>query len=157
VPRYEEPGLTIVQTAAISRHLAKKHGYSGTTAQEEALIDQAFEGVNDLRTAISKVIFAPAEEQAAARETLIKETAPAQLASFSTLLEKNGNNGFLVGSKLSYADISLFATLHGLFTRIEGSRETLLGGFPAVKKLVDTVSERARVKAYLARDVYKKN
>jgi glutathione S-transferase len=30
VPLYEEPGLTLVQSNAITRHLARKHGYNGT-------------------------------------------------------------------------------------------------------------------------------
>jgi hypothetical protein len=44
-----------------------------------------------------------------------------------------------------------------VFTRIEGaSEDSLLGAFPAVKKLYTTVSERERIKAYVARDVYGK-
>ena len=57
-PLYEEPdGLTLVQSGAISRHLARKYGYNGGNAHEEALIDQAKEGANDAYTAVAKVIF----------------------------------------------------------------------------------------------------
>jgi glutathione S-transferase len=158
VPLYEEPGLTLVQSSAIARHLARKHGYNGTNAHEEALIDQANEGVGDVLNGLVKVIFAtPAEQQAEAKEKLVKETLPGQLTSFEKLLEKNGNNGFLVGSKLSYADLSLWVSLRLVFTRIEGtSEDSLLGAFPAVKKLYTTVSERERIKAYVARNVYGK-
>jgi glutathione S-transferase len=158
VPIYEEPGLTLVQSGAIIRYLAKKHGYVGANANEQAHIDQAYEGVTDLRAPIMTVAFtSEGEQKAAAREKLITETVPRQLAFFNKLLEKNGNTGFLVGSKLSYVDLALFEALRQLFTRLEAHREGLLGGFPAVKKLVDGVSERERVKAYLARDVYKNN
>jgi glutathione S-transferase len=58
-----------------------------------------------------------------------------------------------VGSKLSYADVTLWVALQLVFARVEGS-DQLLGAFPAVKKLVDGVSERERIKAYVARDVY---
>jgi glutathione S-transferase len=141
VPLYEEPeGLTLVQSAAIARHIARKHGYNGANALEEALIDQANEGVVDAFTAIAKAIW---------------ETLPAQLTNFEKLLEKNGNNGFLVGSKLSYADVTLWVALQLVFSRIEGSRDALLGsGFLAVKKLFDAVAQRERIKAYIARDVY---
>jgi glutathione S-transferase len=156
IPLYEEPGLTLVQSGAIARHLARKHGYYGTSAQEAALIDQAYEGATDLFTNIAKAIFAPADQQAEAKDKLAKETLPTQLEFFNKLLEKNGNNGFLVGSKLSFADVGLWVALQVVFAKVEGTRDTLLSSFPAVKKLVDTVSERERVKAYLARDVYGK-
>jgi glutathione S-transferase len=154
VPLYEEPeGLTLVQSAAIARHIARKHGYNGANALEEALIDQANEGVVDAFTAIAKAIWAPADQQAEAKEKLIKETLPAQLTNFEKLLEKNGDNG--LGSKLSYADLTLWVALQLVFSRIEGSRDALLGsGFPAVKKLFDAVAQRERIKAYIARDVY---
>jgi glutathione S-transferase len=158
LPLYEEPGLTLVQTTAIARYLARKHGYNGTNAHEEALIDQASEGVGDVLTSLVKTLFfTPAEQLAEAKEKLVKETLPGQLANFEKLLEKNGNSGYLVGSKLSYADLSLWAVVRLLVSRIEGtSEESLLGSFPAVKKLFTTVSERERLKAYVARDVYAK-
>lgn len=59
-----------------------------------------------------------------------------------------------MGSKLSYADVTLWVALQLVFARVEGTRDQLLGAFPAVKKLVDGVSERERIKAYVARDVY---
>jgi glutathione S-transferase len=109
----------------------------------------------DTFNAIAKAIFGtPADQQAEAKEKLAKETLPAQLTNFEKLLEKNGNNGFFVGSKLSYADVTLWVALQLVFARVEGSRDQLLGAFPAVKKLIDGVSERERIKAYVARDVY---
>jgi glutathione S-transferase len=156
VPLYEEPGLTLVQSGAIIRYLARKHGYIGANANEQAHTDQAYAGVTDLRQLIMTVAFSsPGDQKTAAREKLITQTVPTHLAFFNKLLEKNGDTGLLVGTKLSFADLALFEALHQLFTRLEANREGLLGGFPAVKKLVDGVSERERVKAYLARDVYK--
>jgi glutathione S-transferase len=156
VPLYEEPdGLTLVQSSAIARHLARKHGYNGATPHEAALIDQANEGVADTFTAIAKVIFGtPADQQAEAEQKLVGETLPAQLPCFERLLERNGDNGHLVGAQLSYADVALWVALQVVFSRVEGSRDALLGAFPAVKRLVDGVAQRERVKAYLARDVY---
>jgi glutathione S-transferase len=158
VPLYEEPGLTLVQSSAIARHLARKHGYNGTNAHEEALIDQANEGVVDMLNDFAKaVFFTPAEQQAEAKEKLVKETLPSHLTNFEKLLEKNGNNGFLVGSKLSYADLSLWVSLRLVFNNVEGtSEDSLLGAFPAVKKLYTTVSERDCIKAYVASNVYAK-
>ncbi|ELR13473.1 uncharacterized protein ACA1_245960 [Acanthamoeba castellanii str. Neff] len=101
----------------------------------------------DTFNAIAKAIFGtPADQQAEAKEKLAKETLPAQLTNFEKLLEKNGRNGFFVGSKLSYTDVTLWVALQLDFSRVEGSRDQLLGAFPAVKKLVDS--------ACVARDVH---
>ncbi|ELR15158.1 glutathione transferase subfamily protein [Acanthamoeba castellanii str. Neff] len=157
VPLYEEPdGLTLVQSGAIARHLARKLGFNGADAHEEALIDQANEGVVDTITAMAEPIFrTPAALQTEAKQKLVRETLPAHLAMFEKLLEKNGNKGaFLVGAKLSYADLNLWVALELVFARVEGSRDALLGAFPAVKKLIESVSGRERIKAYIARDVY---
>ena len=156
VPLYEEPdGFTLVQSNAIARHVARKLGFNGADAHEEALIDQANEGVVDIIAVMAEPIFrTPAARQTEAKQKLVRETLPAHLAMFEKLLEKNGNRGFLVGAKLSYADLHLWVSLELVFARVEGSRDALLGAFPAVKKLVEVVSERERIKAYTTRDVY---
>lgn len=155
VPLYEEPDLTIVQSGAIARHVARVHGYYGSNEKEAALIDQAYEGLNDVLGEVAKTIFGtPADQQAAAKEKLTKEYLPTQLGYLGRLLEKNGNNGHFVGSKLSFADVMLFVGLNMLFTRVPESRDPLLNVSPAVKKAFETVTERERIKAYLARNVY---
>jgi glutathione S-transferase len=93
--------LSLAQSGAITRHLAREHGYYGTSAQEAALIDQAAEGVVDIRTRVIQAVFrTPEEQKAEARAQLLADYLPGQLAIFSKLLEKNGDNGFLVGSKV---------------------------------------------------------
>lgn len=102
MPLYEEPGLVLAQSSAIVRCLARKHGYNGADEHESALIDQAYEGVGDMFGQIAKTLFfTPAEQQAEAKEKLVKEFLPTYLPFFVKLLEKNGNNGFLVGAKVS--------------------------------------------------------
>lgn len=101
LPLYEEPGLSLVQSGAILRYLANKHGYAGANAQESALIDQLYEGVTDIRHRMSQAVFyAPEDKKAEAKEKFLNEYLPEQLANFTKLLEKNGNNGHLVGSKV---------------------------------------------------------
>jgi len=101
--------------------------------------------------AITQAVFGtPADQQA--EEKLAKEILPAQLTNYEKQLEKNGNSGFFAGSKLSYADLTLWAALQLVFARVEGCRDQLLGAFLTVKKLVDGVSERERIKAHVARD-----
>jgi glutathione S-transferase len=105
--------------------------YNCSNAHEEALIYQAKEGANDAYTAVSQVIFGtPADQQAEAKAKLVKETLPPQLAHFEKLLQRNGSNGYLVGSKLSYADLSLWVALQLLFSRVEGARARCWGPSP---------------------------
>jgi glutathione S-transferase len=104
LPIYEEPGLVLAQSSAIARHLAREHGYYGETAHDAALIDQALEGVADIVTRLVQALFLPLpdDKRAEAKASLLNEFLPAQFAIYSKLLEKNGNNGHLVGSKVPY-------------------------------------------------------
>jgi glutathione S-transferase len=156
LPLYEEPGLVLVQANAITRYLANKHGYNGANDKEAALIDQANEGVGDAFADVFIVLYwTPTEQKAEAKEKLLKENLPKHFGFFTALLEKNGNNGYLVGSKLSYADLRLWSLVQYTCTNLEISRDILLEAFPSLKKHSDGVAERERIKAYLARDDYK--
>jgi glutathione S-transferase len=57
--------------------------------------------------------------------------------------------------QLSYADLTLFATLRIMFSRVEASQE-VVAKYPAIKAFYDGIAARDRVQAYLARDVYAK-
>lgn len=101
LPIYEEPGLSLVQSGAILRYLANKHGYAGASALESALIDQVYEGVTDMRMRLSQWVFqSPEDKKPEMKQKFLTEYLPEQLAIFTKLLEKNGNNGYLVGSKV---------------------------------------------------------
>ncbi len=177
VPLYEEPGHVLVQSGAIVRYLARKHGFIGSTEQETSLIDAAAEGAQDLATQylVYKYVL-PEEKKEEGKEKLLKETLPTQLGYFTALLEKNGKNGFLVGSKvstqhllsidpfpnlivlylfvqLSFADLSLFAILKGLSHHLDGGSE-VISRYPVIVSFVEGISNRDRIKAYAARNVY---
>ncbi|KAL6048725.1 Glutathione S-transferase P [Balamuthia mandrillaris] len=148
VPRYQEPeGLDLVQSNAISRHLANKHGFNGTNEIEAALIDQFSEGVGEFATAGLKVIFAP--EGANKAELLAKflsEDLPKWLGHFDRALAKNGT-GFFVGDKVSYADVGLLVTLNFVFKLLEGARE-VFEGFSQVKAAYEKVASLPKIKAF---------
>ncbi len=101
VPLYEEPGFSLVQSGAIVRYLAGKHGFSGSNAQEAAQIDAIAQGVVDFSsTFITWKWRTDASKKEAATQAILQETLPTQLGYFSALLEKNGDNGFFVGHKV---------------------------------------------------------
>lgn len=57
---------------------------------------------------------------------------------------------------MSYADFGLWANLNAMYRFVEGSK-TVVDGFPAIKAHLEGIENRERIKAYLARDVYKTN
>ncbi len=107
IPLYEEPGLVLVQSSAIVRYLAQEHGLSGSNKKEAAQIDSVYEGVIDFFNVFINWKWRTEEsKKEAVQQTILKETLPTQLGFFAALLEKNGNNGFIVGSKVRhYIDI----------------------------------------------------
>jgi len=118
VPFYAEPGLALTQSSAISRYLAQKHGYLGSTPQEAAKIDEMTEGVRDLVDGILKFFFHPDEEEKAKGiAAWTKETLPKYVQIFKKVFDANGGK-YLVGNKPSLADIGLNTFLVTFLPRI---------------------------------------
>ncbi|KAL6045832.1 Glutathione S-transferase P [Balamuthia mandrillaris] len=146
VPRYQEPeGLDLVQSNAIARYLAKKHGFNGANETEAALIDQFNEGVVDFGSTGIKAIFAPEASKAELLAKFLSEDLPKWLGHFERAFAKNGT-GFFVGDKVSYADVHLFVSLDLVF-RLEGARE-VFEGFSHVKAAYEKVASLPKIKAF---------
>ncbi|KAL6057181.1 glutathione [Balamuthia mandrillaris] len=153
VPRYQEPdGLDLVQSNAIARYLANKHGFNGANETEAALIDQFNEGVVDFSNASTKILFGPEASKAELYSKFLSEDLPKWLGFFERALAKNGSNGFFVGEKVSYADLHLFAMsgilfrLESLF-KLEGARE-VFERFEQVQAAHEKVANLPKIKAY---------
>mmetsp|Transcript_20568 Transcript_20568/g.78861 ORF Transcript_20568/g.78861 Transcript_20568/m.78861 type:complete len:226 (+) Transcript_20568:27-704(+) len=111
VPLLEDEDVGVLaQSDAINRHLARKFGLAGKGIKEQALVDQAYEEANDLLNQVIKTLFSGATEEGKA--TLLTTTIPKHVGHIKTLLEANGNNGFLVGDSLTVADIQAFHVLN---------------------------------------------
>ena len=69
------------------------------------------------------------------------------------MLERNRSGGrYLVGARLSYADLSLFQVVDGLRHAFPRAMKRLERKIPRVVALHGRVASRARVRAYLASD-----
>ncbi|KAI4899197.1 hypothetical protein NFI96_023590, partial [Prochilodus magdalenae] len=147
LPKFQDGDLVLFQSNAILRHLGRKHGAYGKDTKEAALIDMFADGVQDLRVAYIKLIY---QEYETGKEAYIKNL-PNHLCKFEAVLAKN-KSGFLVGDSISIADYSLFDVLlnHVVLS------PTSLDSFPALRKFVDTLSARPRIKAYMDSDDFKK-
>lgn len=158
VPLYEEPGgVAIVQSQAINRYLARKHGYNGSNEQEATQIDVVNEGVGDLVTKLVEITYRAEEsKKAELQAAAVRDWLPNQLTIFANFLEKNGSNGFLVGNKPSYADIHLFTALAGWKTHVAGAGD-VINSNATIKNFLDSIAERPKIKAFYASNPYKKD
>jgi glutathione S-transferase len=116
--------------------LSRQFGFDGDSEIEEALIDMYGEQLGDLFDAVAGRNMSQEETDKLLRTNI---------NFFETRLSKNGN-GFLVGSKLSWADIYL-----SQMTEFLGAeKEALLKDFPLVRKLDEHVRELPGVAQWIA-------
>jgi glutathione S-transferase len=82
-----------------------------------------------------------------------KNRIPRFLEWFESILQRNSKGeSFLVGARLTYADLSLFQAVEGLSYTFPRAMERELAKTPRTVALRDNVAERPRIKAYLASD-----
>jgi glutathione S-transferase len=90
--------------------------------------------------------------EAKARSTaFIDERIPKYLGYFERALQQNpSGSGHIVGSALSYVDLSLFQVIEGLRYAFPNAMKGYRDRYPALADLHATVRERPRIAAYLA-------
>ncbi|XP_024611639.1 glutathione S-transferase A2 [Neophocaena asiaeorientalis asiaeorientalis] len=144
VPMVEIDGMKLVQTRAILNYIATKYNLYGKDMKERALIDMYAEGVADLGEMIMHLPLCP-PSQKDAKTTQIKESITNRyLPAFEKVLKGHGQD-YLVGNKLSRADIHLVELLY----YVEELDPTLLANFPLLKALKTRVSNLPAVKKFL--------
>ena len=96
--------------------------------------------------------YADQKPEAARRaEGFRKDRIPKFFGYFERVLAANGSER-LVGSKLSYADLSLFQLVAGLRYAFPNASNAALRDTPHVARLHEAVAQRPRIAAYLASD-----
>lgn len=141
VPILEVDGAKIGQSKAIERFLARELGFMGSSPVEAAQIEMLCEHVIDFKQAYQKVrgITDDTEKEKKMKEWF-DETLPTNVA----LAEKSlpaGSGPFLIGSKVSLADIvwySFLAAPKGFFDNAEGAKAAFQG-CPRVKAAMEAV------------------
>jgi glutathione S-transferase len=78
-----------------------------------------------------------------------KSRIPKFLGWFEAVLQANGKGRYLVGSRLTYADLSLFQAVEGLRYALPKAMKKREKDYPLVVTLRDAVASRPRIKAYL--------
>ncbi|TKR93071.1 hypothetical protein L596_007599 [Steinernema carpocapsae] len=151
VPILEVDGVTLTDSTAIGRFVAKKVGIAGENDVDAALIDGYVAQLEDLTSAMArkKLLLMIVEGKEAEAVDGIRETMKLFLERIEKHLEnkKGCAAQILVGKTTSWADLVLADFIH----RMELTVKDLTEPYPSVKKWVDHVHKLPQLKEYFAK------
>jgi glutathione S-transferase len=157
-PFLKAGALVIGQTANILLFLGPRHGLAPRgegarlwTNQLQLTIGDFVAEVHDTHHPIAAGLYFEDQRPAARRRAadFLKNRAPKFLRYFERVLERSGGH-YLLGRRLTYADLSLFQVVEGLRYAFPTAMRRLERKLPRVTALHDRVAERPRIAAYLA-------
>jgi|SRR5882724_1472559 len=143
MPKYEDGDISIVQSHAIYRYLARKHNLYGTSEGEHIRCDIVEEAFVDAQTAVATFFWNP--EFAKKRDEFEATTLPGLLGKLQRLFELNDSEEFWVGRQLTLAD---FVAWHTLDYVRPFSQQTL-NEFSKLDTFKRQFEARPRIAAYL--------
>lgn len=142
--------MVIAQSIAIARYLAREHGLYGSGSLEAAKIDMIVDTMDELMMGFYRSHFAEGEVK-----TKLEKQFVDKVPSVMNLLEnsiKASGSGFLVGSKVSLADIT---TMHYVM-ELRGKAEVFskavndgIAAHPATAELIKKVENMPNIKQWL--------
>lgn len=150
----------IAQTACILDYLGRRHGLSPGdepgrlwTLQLQLTIADWVGEAHDSHHPLGAHLYYDEQKPEAKKRAsaFVAERIPKFMAYFERVLRRNrAGDDWLVGSDLSYADLSLYLVVEGLDYAFPKAMAALAGDFPKVRALHRRVAERPRIAAYLA-------
>jgi glutathione S-transferase len=152
--------LIIGQTANILAFIGAHHGLAPRTEagrlwthQLQLTIADFLVEIHDTHHPIGSGLYYEDQRKEAKRRTadFLKERAPKFLGYFDDVLARNGGK-YLVGARLTYADLSLFQIVDGLRYAFPRAMVRLERKHPRLADLHKRVANRPRIAAYLASD-----
>ncbi len=149
VPMLQDGDFTLVQGPVIMNYLGRKHGIMPSDFQAAAKTEAMVLGAEDMRMAYFRLL--GDDDRAADRRSKFVEGdwRDRWLSAWDGLLDLNGDNGYLVGSSLTQADLAVWDALDAIVNRIEGAG---FGAFGRVEKFFESIGMRPAIAAYLASD-----
>ncbi len=129
------------------RHLARTHDRYGRDAREAARCDMIYEGIDEVRLEVRRVVTTEPAKRAAFREELARAILPLWLARFERLLAANGDGaGFLVGDGCTFPDVAFFLLFENLRDNGFGPVYT---SFPRLAAHAERMAARPGLASYL--------
>jgi len=149
LPLLEVDGAPYGQGIAIAAYAATLAGCYGSSPEEKLKIDSIALYREDVLIETTKWFFeADEKKKEEASKKLFGETFPKFLDTLTKFLKENPkNSGFIVGSKMSLADLVFVEGVQGMYEQ----DEKCLDGHPDLKKLREKVVSSKGIKEYLAK------
>jgi len=153
VPIFEIDGkITLCQSNAIARYLARKYNLAGKTELEQVQAEMMVDCMEDIFSPVP--VFFRREpdpvKKAELKKKYIEEQLPVWLPKLEALLvANNSGDSFFVGDSLTWADLFL-VRLHGAFTLTVGLEDPFANQ-PKLKALYERVVQLSRIAAYQAK------
>jgi glutathione S-transferase len=145
LPMYEEGDLVILQSHAIYRHLARKHGLYGDDERDRVRCDIVEETFVDAQNELGGFYWNP--KFAELRHEYERDKLPVLLDRIQRLFAQNaGGSGFWVGDRLSFVD---FLAWHFLDCVRPFSQRTL-DRFEVLAAFKRRIEALPRIAAYLS-------
>jgi len=125
LPFLEVDGEVIFQSKTIERYLATRFCLLGSTHLESAFIDSIGETIRDFKDGYQKVRNSPVETKETAIQTYFSETLPPLLLALNNIIKSRqtmyviDETTFVIGNKLSLADVQIFLFLTDFFDNKE--------------------------------------
>lgn len=157
-PFLKSGDLLIGQTANILLYLGVRHGLSPRdeagrlwTHQLQLTIADLVAEIHDSHHPLSVNFYYEEQKKEARVRTadFLAERAPKYLGYFERILKKSGGD-YLLGRRLTYADLSLFQIVAGLRYAFPKAMTRLEKAIPRACALHERIARRERIKAYLA-------
>jgi glutathione S-transferase len=158
-PFLKDGDLVIGQTAAILHHIApelklvaRSERARVWTQQIQLTIGDMVDEAHDTHHPIGVGLYYEDQKPEALRRSaeFCRARMPKFLAWFEHIVQHNpAGSRYLVGGKLSYADLSLFQLVEGLRYAFPNTAEKALAKAPGVLQLHDRVAAIPKVAAYL--------
>ncbi|KFM13767.1 Glutathione S-transferase [Aptenodytes forsteri] len=144
LPMVEMDGMKMVQTRAILSYIAAKYNLYGKDLKERALIDMYVEGTRDLMGMIMYLPFHPADAQEEKFALIIERGTTRYFPVYEKALKDHGHD-YLVGNKLSWADIHLLEAI----LMAEECKPDILSAFPLLQAFKGRTSNIPTIKKFL--------
>jgi glutathione S-transferase len=161
-PFLKDGDVVVGQTSAILFYLGPKLGLVPRSPrlrlwihQIQLTIADCVTEAHDVHHPVGVDLYYEDQKPEAARraEQFRISRLPLFLDWFETILSRNpAGDTWLVGRKLSYADLSLFQLIEGLSYAFPRLMERQLLAYPKIAELHDRVAERPNIRRYLESD-----
>lgn len=158
-PYLKDGDLTVGQTANILYYLGPKLGLTLIDEpgrlwvnQMQLTVADLADEAHDTHHPIDNALYYEDQKEAAARraEGFRKNRIPKFLGWFERILARQADGAWLTGSKLTYADLSLFEAVEGLRYAFPKAMRRIAPDVPRLLALADRVQELPNIAAYLA-------